>query len=270
MGSLPSPALPSRLGACLLACVHPCLPAGASSSAARPEHSHCSPDCPKGEGEAPPKGLEEAAPNPPNAGAEAAPNAGALAAPKPPNAGVLAAPKAGAAVAPKPGLLAAPNPGLLAGAPKGEEAAAPKVVVLPNAPPAGEAAPVLPLQPSCRKAGRGERGGSTVHQACARRGALAVGKPGSMAQHAPNRHAAMRCCAEHRAALCCRPAPLPAVHHHPHRHTCQSSQRSSSTLFPAYSGMQEMELKNTTAGGWRRRRSRAGGRDGTGGSRQSE
>ena len=63
-----------------------------------------------------------------------------------------AAPKAGAE-APKAGLLAAPNAGLLAGAPKGEDAA-PKPVV-PKAPPAGEATPVLPLQPSCGPAWSG-------------------------------------------------------------------------------------------------------------------
>lgn len=66
------------------------------------------------------------------------------------------APNAGA-LAPKAGLLAAPKAGLLLGAPKGE-LEAPKAVVVPKAPPAGEAAPVLPLQPSC------EGDGKSVHQ----------------------------------------------------------------------------------------------------------
>lgn len=68
-----------------------------------------------------------------------------------------AAPNAGM-LAPKAGLLAAPNAGLLLGAPNGELAAAPKVEP-PKAPPAGEAAPVLPLQPSCRDGAHEKRRG---------------------------------------------------------------------------------------------------------------
>lgn len=72
--------------------------------------------------------------------------------PQSPRGAPEAAPNAGWE-APKAGLLAAPNAGLLAGAPKGEgDAEAPKPEV-PKAPPAGEAVPVLPLQPSCGAGG---------------------------------------------------------------------------------------------------------------------
>lgn len=72
------------------------------------------------------------------------------------------APNAGA-LAPKAGLLAAPKAGLLLGAPNGE-LEAPKAGLAPKALPAGDAAPVLPLQPSCKGLGRGERLGlSSCH-----------------------------------------------------------------------------------------------------------
>ena len=95
------------------------------------------------------------------------------------------APNAGA-LAPNAGLLAAPKAGLLLGAPNGE-LEAPKAVVAPKAPPAaGDAAPVLPLQPSCEWGGMGCMMSAVARCALARlqpvRSCWTAGKPSVLNQ----------------------------------------------------------------------------------------